>query len=67
MRYIFGFLVEIVADRNSYYDAFMLQARGEDSKDGNATFVGKWVRTPRTAKAIKCNRYRQAAVVDVGK
>ena len=48
-------------------DAFMLQARGKDLDDGNVTFVGKWVETPKTAKTIKCRGHRQAAVVDIGK
>ena len=48
-------------------DAFMLQARGKDLDDGNATFVGKWVETPNTAKSIRCLGHRQAAVVDIGK
>ena len=48
-------------------DAFMLQARGKDQDDGNATFVGRWVKTPSTAKTIRCNGHRQAAVVDIGK
>ena len=48
-------------------DAFMLQARGKDQDDGNATFVGRWVKTPNTAKIIRCNGHRQAAVVDIGK
>ena len=61
------FLVEIIADKEKYFDAFMLQARGKDAEDGNATFVGKWIKTPRIAKTIDCMNYRRAAVVDVGK
>ncbi len=45
----------------------MLQARGENSEDGNATYVGKWVKIPRIARTIKCQGRRQAAVVDISK
>ena len=47
-------------------DAFMLQARGKDSDDGNATYVGKWVKTPRVARTLNCLKYRRSAIVDVG-
>ena len=60
-------LVEIVAEKNRYFDAFMLQARGKDGDDGNATYVGQWVKTPKIARAINCLDYRRSAIVDVGK
>ena len=45
----------------------MIQARGKEGDDGNATFVGQWIKTPKVAKTIACLRHRRAAVVDVGK
>ena len=45
----------------------MLQARGKDSEDGNATFLGQWIKTPKIAKTVNCFGYRRSAVVDIGK
>ena len=64
-KYIFS--VEIIADKDKYFDAFMLQARGKEAEDGNATFVGEWIRTPKIARTINCLGYRRAAAVDIGK
>ena len=61
------FSVEIIADEEKYFDAFMLQAQGKEGEDGNATFVGQWTKTPKIARTINCLGYRRAAVVDVGK
>ena len=45
----------------------MLQARGKDGDDGNATYVGQWVKTPKIARTINCLDYRRSAITDVGK
>ena len=37
-----------------YYDSFLLQARGRDQADGNATLVGWFVKIPQISKDIKC-------------
>ena len=58
--------VELVADKDSYFDAFMLQARGQDSADGNATFVGQWIKKPKVAKYINCFSHRRSGIVDIG-
>ena len=62
-----SFSVQIVADKNDYFDAFMLQARGKDGDDGNATYVGQWVKTPKIARTLNCLDYRRSAIIDVGK
>jgi len=61
------YTVEIVAEKNRYFDAFMLQARGKDGDDGNATYVGQWVKTPKIARTINCLDYRRSAITDVGR
>ena len=61
-----SFSVQIVADKNDYFDAFMLQARGKDGDDGNATYVGQWVKTPKIARTLNCLDYRRSAIIDIG-
>ena len=41
-------------ESSEYYDAFLLQARGRDQADGNATLVGWFVKTPSIAKDLHC-------------
>ena len=60
------FLVQIVAEKNEYFDAFMIQARGKDGDDGNATYVGQWVKTPKISRTLNCLNYRRSAITDIG-
>ena len=37
-----------------YYDSFLLQARGQEQADGNATLVGWFVTIPQIGKDLHC-------------
>ena len=58
------FSVKIVG--NEQFDSFILQVRGPRNEEGNATFPGKWIKIPKIAKTINCNKYREAAIIDKG-
>ena len=40
--------------------------RGRRDEQGNTTYPGEWIKIPKIAKKINCNRYRGAAVIDKG-
>ena len=54
-------------EASEYYDSFMLQARGRDQADGNATLVGWFVSLPSIAKDLHCLGKRKSSVVDKGR
>ena len=41
-------------ETSEYYDSFLLQARGRDQADGNATLVGEFVRAPQICRYLDC-------------
>ena len=57
-------------DTFEYYDSFLLQARGQEQADGNATLVGWFVTIPQIGKDLHClgkrkSRYLVYAVATV--
>ena len=40
--------------------------RGPRDEEGNVTYPGKWIKIPKIAKTINCNKYREAAIIDKG-
>jgi len=51
----------------NYFDAFIIQARGADRPDGNATLVGEWKKMPGITKHLKCIGTRRSTVTDKGR
>ena len=41
-------------ETSEFYDSFLLQARGRDQADGNATLVGEFVRAPQICRYLDC-------------
>lgn len=58
---------QVKIETTEYFDAFLLQARGQQQEDGNATLVGFWVAMPPISKYIKCIGKRKSSVVDKGR
>jgi len=51
----------------NYFDAFIMQARGSERPDGNATLVGEWKRMPGITKHLNCIGTRRSTVTDKGR
>jgi len=51
----------------NYFDAFIMQARGQERPDGNATLVGEWVKMPGITKHLKCIGTMRSTVTDKGR
>ena len=55
----------IVALQNQYFDSFLLQARGIDAPDGNATLVGSFIEPlPSISTHLDCLRKKGSSVTD---
>ena len=50
-----------------YYDSFMLQTRGKDQPDGNATLVGWFVSIPQICNHLHCYDKSKSSVLDKGR
>ena len=48
------------------FDSFMLQARGQLLPDGNASYVGDFVKIPNVAQFMTCGNSTTSSVVDKG-
>jgi len=51
----------------NYFDAFIIQARGAERPDGNATLVGEWKKMPGITKHLMCIGTRRSTVTDKGR
>jgi hypothetical protein len=58
------FTVRLVAF--AAFDSFMLQARGQLLPDGNASYVGEFLRIPSVADWLKCGNSTKTSVIDKG-
>jgi len=54
-------------ETSEYYDSFLLQARGKEQADGNASLVGWFVTVPQICKNLHCLQKRKSSVVDKGR
>jgi len=57
----------IYFETTEFFESFILQARGQDAADGNATLVGWFVTVPTIAKNLHCQDKRKSSVVDKGR
>ena len=49
---------------SQYFDSFLVQARGEEKADGNATLVGWFVNIPHIGKDLHCMGKRKSRYSD---
>ena len=58
----------MIATQNQYFDSFLLQARGINAPDGNATLVGTFLSPlPSIAMHLDCLDHRDSSVIDRGR
>ena len=60
-------LLSVRIEAAEYYDSFLLQTRGKDKLDGNATLIGWFVSIPNICKDLHCYDKSKSSVVDKGR
>ena len=53
-------LILVRIETSEYYDSFLLQARGKEQADGNASLVGWFVTVPQICKNLHCLQKRKS-------
>ena len=63
----FSHSLSVRIEAAEYYDSFLLQTRGKDQPDGNATLIGWFVSIPNICKDLHCYDKSKSSVVDKGR